>query len=73
MEQNKNIKKVTSFTHHVSGEGSRISATYSEITPDGIPVKSNTRFNLIVVPDAYPEVQSAIDTINQYVHSKLPD
>lgn len=67
------IKKVTSFTHHVTGEGSRISATYSEITADGIPTKSNARFNIVVVPEVHPEVQDAIEVINKFVQERLPE
>lgn len=68
-----NVKKITSFTHHVTGEGSRISATYSELSPDGTPVKSNVRFNTIVVPEIYPEVQEAINTINSYLMQRIPE
>lgn len=66
-----NIKKITSFTHHVTGEGSRLSATYSEIKEDGTLAKSNERFNVIVV--ANEEVQGHIDRLNEFLQSKIPD
>lgn len=64
-----NIQKITSFTHHTTGEGSRLSATYSEITEDGNLVKSNERFNIIVVDDT---IQEHIDAINKYLKGKIP-
>lgn len=65
-----NIKKITSFTHHQTGEGSRLSATYSEITEDGTLVKSNERFNVIVVNE---EVQGYIDALNEFLQTKIPN
>ena len=64
-----NIQKITSFTHHTTGEGSRLSATYSEITEDGALVKSNERFNIIVVDDT---IQVHINAINEYLKGKIP-
>ena len=64
-----NIQKITSFTHHTTGEGSRLSATYSEITEDGNLVKSNERFNIIVVDDT---IQEHINAINEYLKGKIP-
>lgn len=63
------IKKITSFTSHETGEGTRLSATYSEINEDGQIVKSNERFNLVVIDE---EIQQAIDKINQFLHTKIP-
>lgn len=65
-----NIKKITSFTHHKTAEGSRISATYSEISEDGDLIKSNERFNIIVVDD---EIQSYIDNITKMLTGKIPN
>ena len=65
-----NVKKITSFTHHVTGEGSRLSATYSEISEDGTLVKSNARFDTIVV-DA--ETQAHIDALNEFLQGKIPN
>ena len=64
------IKKITSFTHHVTGEGSRLSATYSEIKEDGTLARSNERFNVIVVENE--EVQGHINALNEFLHSKIP-
>lgn len=65
-----NIKKITSFTHHTTAEGSRLSATYSEITEEGVLVKSNARFDLIVVSE---EIQNAVDTINTFLSGRIPE
>lgn len=64
-----NIKKITSFTHHKTAEGSRLSATYSEITEDGTLIKSNERFNVIVVDES---IQNSIDTISNFLSEKIP-
>ncbi|NMB43869.1 MAG: peptide chain release factor 2 [Clostridiales bacterium] len=63
------IKTITSFTSHKTGEGTRLSATYSVINEDGQIVKSNERFNLVVVDD---EIQEAIDLINGFLNTKIP-
>jgi uncharacterized membrane protein len=63
------IKKITSFTSHTTGEGTRLSATYSVINEDGQIVESNKRFNLVVVDE---EAQQAIDLINGFLSNKLP-
>lgn len=65
-----NIKKITSFTHHKTAEGSRLSATYSEITDTGNLVKSNERFNIIVVDE---EIQSHVDAINTLLTERIPN
>ncbi len=63
-----NIKKITSFTHHTTAEGSRLSATYSEITDTGNLVKSNERFNIIVVDE---KIQAHIDAINAFLTERI--
>ena len=65
-----NIKKITSFTHHKTAEGSRLSATYSEITDTGNLVKSNERFNIIVVDE---EILSHVDAINTLLTERIPN
>ena len=67
-----NIKKVTSFTHHVTGEGSRISVTYSEISENGEIIRNNVRFNTIVL-DSDIETLSHIQAINNYITAKIPE
>ena len=64
------IKKITSFTHHTTGEGSRLSATYSEIKEDGTLAKSNERFGVIVVDE---EIQGHIDALNEFLQGKIPE
>lgn len=53
----------------MTGEGSRLSATYSEITEEGILLKSNERFNVIVVDET---IQAYIDALNDYLSTKIP-
>ena len=65
-----NIKKITSFTSHQTGEGTRLSATYSEITEDGQIVKSNERFGVVIVDD---EIQAHVDAVNKFLQSKIAD
>ena len=64
-----NIKKITSFTHHKTAEGSRISATYSEITEGGAIVKSNERFNLVIVDE---DIQGHINAIEEFLQNRIP-
>lgn len=63
-----NIKRITSFTHHKTAEGDRLSYTFSEIDIEGNLVKSNERATCIVM-DA--EVLAHIDAINVFLQSKL--
>lgn len=63
------MKVITSFTSHLTAEGTRLSATYSEINADGQIVRSNERFNLVVVD---PEIQQAIDLINDFLNTRIP-
>ena len=62
------IKKVTSFVHHVTGAGSRISYTYSEIDENGKIVADNVKDSLVVVDES---VQTAVDTINEHLNNML--
>ena len=64
------MKKVTSFTHLVTGEGDRIAYTYSEISEDGNILSQNTKGNFIVT-DA--DTLSAIETIDRIINQKLGD
>lgn len=64
-----NIKKITSITTHTTGEGTRLSATYSEISENGQLVKSNERFNVIVVDET---VQGYIDALTSFLQDKIP-
>lgn len=62
------MKKVTSFTHLVTGEGDRIAFTYSEISESGEITSQNNKGNFIIID---PAIKSAVDTINQYITQRL--
>lgn len=62
------MKKVTSFTHLVTGEGDRIAYTYSEISESGDLVSQNNKGNFIVMDD---EIQQAVNLINTKIAEKL--
>lgn len=59
------MKKVTSFTHLVTGEGDRIAYTYSELDSTGNLVSQNNKGNFVAVD---PELVSHINAINDYVN-----
>ena len=62
------MRKVTSFTHLVTGEGDRIAYTYSEISDTGELVSQNNKGNFIVVDQS---VKNAVDLVNQYINERL--
>lgn len=62
------MKKVTSFTHLVTGEGDRIAYTYSEISDTGELVSQNNKGNFIIVDQS---VKNAVDLVNQYINQRL--
>lgn len=62
------MKKVTSFTHHKTAEGDRISFTYSEIDDNGKILNQNQRENFVVVD---PELISYINAINNHISQRL--
>lgn len=62
------MKKVTSFTHLVTGEGDRIAYTYSEISETGELKSQNNKGNFIVMDE---ELTAAIQTINRKITEKL--
>lgn len=64
------IKKITSFTSHTTGEGTRLSATYSEINEQGQIVKSNERFNIVVVDE---EMKDALDKVDNFLNTMIPE
>ncbi len=59
------MKKVTSFTHLVTGEGDRIAYTYSELDSTGNLVSHNNKGNFVAVD---PELVSHINAINDYIN-----
>lgn len=58
------MKKTTSFTHHLTAEGDRISFTFSELDSDGNLVSQNNRKNFVVTDD---DLKAHIDAINAYI------
>lgn len=62
------MKRITSFTHLVTGEGDRIAYTYSEISDTGELVSQNNKGNFIVVDQS---VKNAIDLVSQYINERL--
>ena len=62
------MKKVTSFTHLVTGEGNRIAYTYSEISDTGELKSQNNKGNFIVMDG---ELATAIQTINSKIAERL--
>lgn len=62
------MRKVTSFTHLVTGEGDRIAFTFSEINESGEIISQNNKGNFIVMDE---EVKQAIDMINEKISAKI--
>jgi hypothetical protein len=58
------MKKLTSFTHLITGEGDRVAFTYSEIDEAGNIASQNNKRNFIVVDD---ELRAHIDAINDFI------
>lgn len=58
------MNKLTSFTHLTTGEGDRISYTYSELDSEGNVIAQNKRGNFVAL-DA--TLLSHIAAINQYI------
>ena len=63
-----NIKKVTSVTAFSTGEGKRVSGTYSEMTESGDLVDSNVRFNFIALDE---ELLAHIDALEKGAQAKI--
>ena len=62
------MKKLTSFTAHVTAEGQRISYTYSEIDDEGNLIRQNVRENFIVIDDG---AQEHIDALNAFISRRI--
>ena len=58
------MKKLTSFTHLITGEGNRIAFTYSEIDEEGNLKSQNNKGNFVAVD---PELVTHINAINDYI------
>lgn len=61
------MKKLTSFTKLTTGEGTRISYTYSEVDETGNLVSQNNRATFIVVDSS---VQAHLDAVESYINEK---
>lgn len=62
------MKKLTSFTSHVTAEGQRISYTYSDIDDSGKLLSQNNRENFIVMDS---ELMEHINAINAYIFNRI--
>ena len=60
------MKKVTSFTHLITGEGDRIAFTYSEMDTQGAIVSQNNKKNFVVTDK---DVIDHINAIKSYIKS----
>ena len=58
------MKKLTSFTHLITGEGNRIAFTYSEIDEEGNLKSQNNKGNFVAVD---PDLVTHINAINDYI------
>lgn len=64
------IKKITSFTHHTTAEGERVTYTFSIINEEGQLVKSNERATMILLD---PEMLESVKKINEYLAQRIPE
>ncbi len=58
------MKKVTSFTHLITGEGDRIAFTYSEMDENGAIISQNNKKNFVVADE---EIVGHINAIKKYI------
>lgn len=65
---------LTSFCHHLAGEGDRLGITYSEISENDEIIESNIRKSFVILPtsDENIAVLEAINVIKTYLNKKLP-
>lgn len=59
------MKKVTSFTHLITGEGNRIAFTYSEMNESGDLIRQNNKANFVAIDQ---ELLTHINAINDYIN-----
>lgn len=60
--------KVTNFVAHTTGEGQRLTYTYSTINENGDLIDSNTKGTCIVVDS---EIQAHIDALYNFLENKI--
>lgn len=59
---------MTSFTMHRTGEGIRISYTYSEIDESGNVVRGNLRKDIIAVRS---DIVTSLETVETFINERL--
>lgn len=64
------IKRVTSFMHHTTGEGERISFTYSLIKDDGTVDQDNIKASFVILDE---DIKKKISEIRSFIEGKLPE
>lgn len=62
------LKKMTSFTMHRTGEGIRISYTYSDIDENGNVVRGNLRKDIIAV--RY-DIINSLENVESFINERL--
>ena len=62
------LKRMTSFTMHRTGEGIRLSYTYSVIDADGNLVKNNVRSDIIAVRS---DIVSSLEAVETFINERL--
>lgn len=62
------LKKMTSFIMHRTGEGIRISYTYSEIDESGSVVRGNLRKDIIAVR---PDIITSLENVETFINERL--
>jgi hypothetical protein len=58
------MKVLTSFTHFKTGEGDRISYTYSEVDGDGNVLSQQNKGNFIMLDD---QLKDCVETISRFI------
>ena len=62
------FKRMTSYTMHRTGEGIRISYTYSEIDENGNVVRGNLRKDIIAVRS---DIVSSLESVETFINERL--
>lgn len=65
-----NIKRITAYSIHTTGEGERAAFTYSIIDEDGSVVVSNKRAEVVLVDEKAIE---AANVLYSFLKTKIPE
>ena len=65
-----NIKRITAFSIHTTGEGERAAFTYSIINEQGEVIVSNKRGDVILINQ---EALDAANTLYESLKTKIPE